>query len=409
MLSGGCGDDEEATSATVGATTVPDLPPPDPNCAGIDGFASGHGPGLHYGCDGSVQGELRFTVCDENAQEEYDCAPSQESNKTVLIDSNETEGADGTIPFASDDPTGGPLVEACCEDSIETVENGEEAGDSACLLDCAYAACNDALARFKALEADPPDDECPPDGIAHTVCVNNIQQSVTFWRTILEDNFDACVAAVASPNPNHIFMLGSAGCVQNAGALKGGCFADAVLDLKCVEANVNLETGTGSCSEAKNQPPSTSRMSCDIAGGEVEIADVAGAVYPAVESGTATTTYFDCGEASCTFMVNSMNLVVEDVDYGSSDLEDIQVQLQYPAAGQSDGADVEFPPGSIWVRVTGNVVDVTGSTPFDVVAGNTVTAYGAHDVDALMLEDVIFEADVYTFTASIEESECEAL
>ncbi|MBZ5714134.1 hypothetical protein [Nannocystis pusilla] len=376
-------------------------------------FEGTDGPGQRYGCAGAVQGELRFVVCDFNDEDEIDCEPSVESNQVILIDSEETEGADGIIPFNSDDPTEGPRVETCCEVGIEADPEGEEKGDAACLVDCAHAACSDALARFEALILDPPDDKCsegtpPPSQIEINVCEDNIAQSVKYWRDKLLENFDLCVQIVADSGSGVTLNLGSAGCVQDLGVLKGGCFADAVLDLKCTSAEIDFETNTDNCTEAKNQPPTKERQSCVVEDSEIEITDGAAFVAPQA-SGTITTTDYACFDPLCVFMIDTLSLQVEDVVYGSSDLEDIEINLITPAAGMSDGSSVEFPPGSIWVRVTGNMVDVTGSVPFEVTAGNSITAFGRRDPDLIVVDDVVFETDTYVFTASVAESECEPL
>ena len=382
-----------------GSTTEPPEPPPPPGtyCANPNFADSGPENGENYVCEGHVEGKFTYKRCVTGA-----CSIDED----VPIDG---ETGDGEIPFPSDPTEGqGVDVHTCCDEEIENQgQPGEEEGDEACLSACAYAACNEALARFKALLADPNTwagcEVLTPPFDAN--CIERVQKSLKHYIGFIENNLDACVQAAVTENL--VFEMGNPGCTEPA--VKTGCLSNGVLAMHCASYGINLGETAGACTESPDQPPELVSQECeiDLGGGEIRWAE--GLEVAAFESGAAVTRFFDCTDATCPFVLDGLSITIDDIQDGDTSLTNLEAELIVAAYGQSDGEIMEFAPGALRIRVTGDVTDLTGTAPFEALGANTNAATGTHDLDLLNLGWVIFEAGGYTISAQIEDAECDDL
>jgi len=307
---------------------------------------------------------------------------------------------DNVIDFLGD-PTenSDDVVEACCEPSIESATGGVAEAEDACLSDCAHVACNRAIAQFQALLDDPAtDDDC---GILQG-CKDNVKASLEHFLGELQNRFIDCVGEISAGKP---FYIGSPGCGSNIGCLK-----NAVLDVACTIDSVDFDSNSSinTCEESLSQPPTSSRQTCIEMVGEVVVTDGTSSIMSTVLRGTATAALFDCGEAYCPYVFQDFGLAMDDIQSGGYDLTDLNVDLYGTnAIGQSDGEDFEFPAGATRVRVTGSNTDTNGTAAFTAYASSASAAVGRHVNDILLLDEVVFEVGGYTFTATIDSSECE--
>ena len=360
-------------------------PPPGDYCA-IPQFADSVGPGESYTCYGNVAGVFRYDQCG------IGCAAVEKD-----IDGDEMD-TDNEIEFPGDPTeTSEDVVEACCEPSIEAATGGEAEAEEACLSDCAHVACNRAISRFQALLDDPAtDDACPTQN-----CRDRVKLSLEYFLGQIQSKFPNCVGEIAAGKP---FNIGSPGCGEDIGCLKNG-----VLDVACTIDSVDFDSNssTNTCGESLSQPPTASRQTCNEMIGEIMISDDYSSITSVILRGSATGALFDCGETFCPYVFEDFALSMDDVQSSGYDLTDLNVDIFAFVVGQSDGEDLEFPPGAFRVRVTGNNTDTNGTTAFTGYASSTTTVIGRHANDVMILDEVVFEAGGYTFTATIDSSECE--
>src|SRR5690606_14155099 len=111
----------------------------------------------------------------------------------------------------------------------------------------------------------------------------------------------------------------------------------------------------------------------------------------------------------CPFVLDGLEIEIEDVEDGGVELTNLTAELYLAALGVSDGDYMEFAPGALRIRVSGDMDDGTAITPFEAFGSNSAAADGSHHWDLLSLGWVIFEAGGYTFSAYIEEAECDDL
>ncbi|MCY1053914.1 hypothetical protein [Nannocystis sp. SCPEA4] len=383
----GSTDSTDSSGSTV-PTTSGVTEGPEDYCANPKFADSGPASGESYVCQGHVEGDFSYNKCLTGA-----CGIAE--SKPIDGDTG-----DGVIPFPPDPASGeGADVQTCCDPAIESdMDNGAEAGEAACISACAHAACNEAIARFQALLDDP----ATWAGCPNQACEDRVKQSLQHYKGYVSQNFDKCL--IAASNAGSTLMMTNPGCTDTL--IKTGCLANGVLTMTCTSVAIDFDSNFETCEEAMHQPPEAVSQSCtiDLGGGEVR-----GGTEPVsarFESGSAVSRYFDCAESLCPFVLDGLDIAIEDIGDSAYELTNLTAELVVAAYGLSDGSVMEFAPGALRIHVSGEVDDGTGLVPFDAYGSNSATADGSHDSDLLSLGWVIFEAGGYTFSAYIEEADC---
>lgn len=399
VMSSGCGGDD-GIMETLGTSGTTEPRPPSAYCANPNFDPTG-GPGEYYACGGHVATDFQYHQCGI-----FVCPDGEDPREQVPIDGGTT--GDGMIPFpptieTESDGGEGVDVRTCCDPDIELdEEEGPDEGVTACESACAHAACLQAIARFDAMLNDPATWAACPG----STCVANVQESLTYFRTVVHDKFDICVQSVLL-GLGTSFEMGSPGCKYSSESI--GCLLNGALNMTCESVTIDFESNDGFCEQAPDQPPVVNTQACtiDIGGGSVR--DSEDLIHADFTSGEAVVRTIECAEAPCPFVLDGFDVEIEDVEGSGVDLTDINASLYIAARGLVDDGAVEFPAGSIRVRVTGDVDDGLTVEPFDVVGVSSWAAFGTYDSGLFSLGYVIFEAGGYTFSAYIEEAECEEL
>jgi hypothetical protein len=381
----------DTATAGAGSSSSGEEPEVGEFCA-VPQFGSGVGPGQSYTCHGNVAGFFQYNVC-----KIANCQDVEQSD----IDGDAAD-TDHAIEFPGDPTEGAPdVVEACCDPDVELAEDGIAQAKAACQSDCAHAACNRAIDQFKDLLDDSStDDACMGLG----GCEANVKKSLEFFLGQIQENFDQCVQIIGDGETSTKFGLGTPpGC----GDGNLGCLVLGVLDVNCSVDSVDFNSNTESCSEALAQPPTAERQGCEIVGGQIEISDDTASDEVEILGGEVVAALFSCGEAECPYVLETLTLRVDEIAFDGGIVSDVNVNLYIEAIGMSDGENVEFPAGAIRASVTGNYTDGTGSLPFSGVADSVETTFGRHANDTFELDEVVFEVDGYTFTAFVDEADCD--
>lgn len=303
-------------------------------------------------------------------------------------------------------------AKACCEPAIEGEgQTGLVEGNEACFSECAYAACIEALDRFIDLrdETGNPEtygkcDQLYFQGLIDD-CKARVETSFSYYVGFLQDNFAACVASIIDEDPGTVFSMGNPSCSE--AYVKTGCLIAGVLDMTC-QSQINFGAKGGVCTEALHQAPVSTSQLCVVGIGGGEVSNVATSESADFTSGNVVWRYFDCDDTLCPLVLDGLEVAIEDIESGSTELNDIRAEIIIAAYGLSDGDYGQFEPGALRLRITGTTPGVAGPVPFEYMGSNNNIVYVAHASDLLSLS-ATFEDGGYEISAYIEEAECEDL
>jgi len=276
-------------------------------------------------CEGVGEGVFTFLACDSL----QGC--SSPSEETVEL----------SIDFPTEDPDA-PNVRACC------IENAlPNALASACIDDCARAACSLALENLEDQLAAGAPTGCVLG------CETRFTSSLTAWIDFLRANFDDCLTAAVEPDLTLIFPNAD---VEQA---LGAAF-DAVLDIDCTNTVV-LASTQEACEEPENPlpvPPEAQEWGCSVfgfaqagSGSQTDSTPIHGSVR--YQRG-------ECVGDPCWFQVDEFDLYADDFSSGLYGMDAAVAHLAYPAFGSyKEGDDSE---GSVGPRMLGLNVSLKATT-----------------------------------------------
>lgn len=278
--------------------------------------------GENYVCEGKVAGFFKYHGC------ELVCPDLEDPLEEVFIDGNTT--GDGEIPFPpEEDPTEGEPegadVHTCCDPLIGGGGGpGAVEGAEACLSACGHAACNEAISRFEAMLAETDPDKQVWKKCPGQTCRDNVWSSLEHFITFTKANFGKCVAAALDPGAGNEFKFDDPSCIENTPSVdRIGCLIHAQLDLSCDSVTIDFDSNFGTCTEAMHQPPDPpTSQACTIDVGGGEVSDAAGIESADFTGGSAVTRYLDCGESLCPFILDGLQVTIEDIEGGGVELSD---------------------------------------------------------------------------------------
>lgn len=370
----GCSSDEVTESATLMTTTSTSTTDAEPDPCAKPQFEDAQGPGVMVECAGEVVDSV-FThnQCELNGCDN----PQVQPIDPILF-------------------PGGEVVGACCESSAT-----EEQLLDACKSDCAHAACLEAIERFQALINDPDTvQKCKGYGL----CIDNVLESLNYYKAFVTDNFDLCVTAVEN---DIVFGMGSPGCVNNV--VTAGCLPDGALDINCNVTGVNTDVVLEPvCGKALHQPPPPARAAGTIAGGTITVTGVGKLEETSMIGTSVQTAYYACSEATCPLVLEVLDVRAADFQIGPHKVENLKADLVRSAYGQSDGAIAAFAPGSILIHVTADVKHGNSKNvvAIDGLAFNEETALAETAGATFSLSNAVFSMGPLRFRASVAPTPC---
>lgn len=278
---------------------------------------------VRYQCQGQGGGVLAWQQC------------GSADPVSLACDINDDSEVEVEFPPDPNDPDANPDLnaQACCEPGLLDAQDGEEFAETACIEDCARAACNEAIREIQGRL-----DGLEPDAVCGDACVGRTRSALETWRDFLVANYDDCLGAAR--NPGFPMILPNADITDGIGAVYNG-----TLDLDCAVTADPVET-QDSCTDNFNpeeEPPEGSGWACDVSG------------FATLEQGegkrrTTTTTAVggtmefrvgDCAgqQADCWYQVDAMDLSADPVTSEEGTLRWGVSELAYPLFGRYSRSD----------------------------------------------------------------------
>ena len=330
-------DDPGFTSVTSGETDTGE--PEDQFCADLE-FAEGEelpmDPTISV-CDGQGGGALVFDVFSG-------------VGNGVIPDRSK---ANPTVEFPEDASVG-----ACCG-----VLASSEQVESACVSDCARAACNIAIATLEDAVADPASiegDGCGSD------CAQRVAQSMADWilpQLTSRTGYESCLAmANINVDPSLDYTAPDFGGEQltfqrpDGACMDFGCLSNVRLRVFCAVDSV--EATDQVCSMATNDEhpniPESDRLIVGASPTEVTMSSSGRIGVFAAASHGGVIRQDACEDRSCPFVLESFSLSTDEtVAIGPLHVQHPTATLEYAAVGTRVGDSVVFDAGALQFRVSG--------------------------------------------------------
>lgn len=284
--------------------------------------------------------------------------------------------ANPTVEFPEDTSVG-----ACCG-ALASAEQVE----SACISDCARAACNIAIATLADAVADPASiegDGCGSD------CAQRVAQSMEEWilpQLMSRTGYESCLAmANTNVDPNLDYTAPDFGGEQltfqrpDGACMNFGCLSNVRLRVFCAVDSVDATDQV--CSMATNDEdpdiPESDRLIVGDSPTEVTMSSNGRIGVFAAASHGGVIRQDACEARSCPFVLESFSLSTDEtVAIGPLHVQHPTATLDYAAVGTRVGDSVVFDAGALQFRVSGvsSQENEEVQLPLEFVIANTSPA-----------------------------------